>query len=150
MHAASVYPEPGSNSLNMIYQGCRDATIIPSLSALLTLKSSLFFKFKRIFGVFYILSLLFNFQGASLSPVWVTALLLYQNRFPLSIPFFKFFQSFFARLSSRYLPFAPAVLPLLAFVYSVFTAALADSFVIISAHIPIVNYFFHLFLRSVF
>ena len=65
MHAASVYPEPGSNSLNMIYQGNLGYHHTEFVCSTY-FKELINFKFKRIFGVFYILSLLFNFQGASL------------------------------------------------------------------------------------
>ena len=76
MHAASVHPEPGSNSLI----SCIVSPLGPSLSVFvprtfrflcsLTCKS-LFIFFKRIFGVFLlhdsfsstVLVLLFNFQG---------------------------------------------------------------------------------------
>ena len=93
MHAASVYPEPGSNSLNMIYQGYLSNHHTEFVCSTY-FKELIIFKFKRIFGVFYILSLLFNFQGASRT-FWGAALLLYQNLFSLSTLFWKFFQSFF-------------------------------------------------------
>ena len=118
-------------------------TIIPSLSALLTLLE-LFFKFKRIFGVFYFSSLLFNFQGASLSTFWRTALLLYQNRFPLSSTFLKFFQIFWSAQSCSYRP------SFLCLLFGFALSALADSFVIISILLPFVNRFFHLFSPSTF
>ena len=148
MHAASVHPEPGSNSLNMLYQGDLSISIISSLSCSTYFKELIIFKFKRIFGVFYILSLLFNFQGASLPTFWGAAWLLYQNLFPLSIPFLKFFQSF---LSFLFKPSALLLQRLSYSLYSVsFASALAVSFVIISIHHPIVNYFFQHFLASIF
>ena len=92
MHAASVYPEPGSNSLNMIYQGYLSNHHTEFVCSSYFVRA-LFLKFKRIFGVFYFSSLLFNFQGASRTS-WGAALLLYQNLFSLSIPFLKFFKVF--------------------------------------------------------
>ena len=105
MHAASVYPEPGSNSLNMIYQGYISATIIPSLSALLTLKSSLFLNSKEFSESFIFSSLLFNFQGASLS-AFCGQLCYYIKTVSLcQVLFSKFFEFFSKRFALLLQPF---------------------------------------------
>ena len=148
MHAASVYPEPGSNSLNMIYQGCF-ATIIPSLSALLTLKSSLFLnskEFSESFTFCHCCSIFKELRCRFLSDsfVIISKPLFFVNTF------FKVFSKFFLKLSARLSAFCSCSASLTCFRFSVFTVALADCFVIISAHTYIVNYFFHLFSPSIF
>ena len=106
MHAASVHPEPGSNSRKIC---------IKSLSAFQSFRaiySSLSFTFVWVvFSLrnsrvslshilcFILYSLLFNFQWpfASLSSSFLStaALLLYHMTYPLSIPFFNLFCRFF-------------------------------------------------------
>ncbi len=96
-HAASVHPEPGSNSLIycILHQPFRISTTSVFVRSYCFLEHLL--KFKRIFRSLYISSL-FNFQGA---PVSSTALLLYHFALPMSIPFFNFFEIF----SKFFLPY---------------------------------------------
>ena len=95
MHAASVYPEPGSNSLNMIYQGYISVTIIPSLSALLTLKSSLFLNSKEFSESFTFRHCCSIFKELRFPP-FGGQLCYYIKTFSLCQHFFKsFFKVFF-------------------------------------------------------
>ena len=99
MHAASVHPEPGSNSLMFcIYS--------PRIPPRLIHQSDLFllfylfrvsFFFKRISESLHFLCfvLLFNFQWAARRPLFGTACLLYHFSTTLSIPFPKLFLPFF-------------------------------------------------------
>ena len=99
MHAASVHPEPGSNSLkNCISTGFPriDPNLLDVRSFALITQS--FFKFKRIFGVFVhrCCSIFNEPTAASLAvPRSVTACLFYHSQELLSTPFQNFFQSFF-------------------------------------------------------
>ena len=90
MHAASVNPEPGSNSrLKKFYlsyllycslRNCRDLVLVPIQVPYLVL-------FVRTF-VLCTISSLFNFQGSICALVW-SAWLLYHRFFKLSRLFFK-------------------------------------------------------------
>ena len=105
MHAASVHPEPGSNSLMYCIGGHLATTIFlsglflePFGSCSLTCKS-LFIFFKRIFGVFVrvyisIDTVVFVVQFSRSSLPHRTACLLYHFPPPLSIPFLSFFPLF--------------------------------------------------------
>ena len=105
MHAASVHPEPGSNSLkNCISTGFPriDPNLLDVRSFALITQS--FFKFKRIFGVFvHCCCSIFNEPTAvSLAvPRSVTACLFYHRPELLSTPFQNFFQSFFCGATSE-------------------------------------------------
>ena len=127
-HAASVRPEPGSNSLKIISK--HPQVFKPFLELNRSFRHSLTFLFRfrnlckstfcfsqnsrNLFRVF--VSSLFNFQGAYLclrTSVLATALLLYQTPPPLSTLFLDFFYSFFPSLnppacSAKMLPFIPA------------------------------------------
>ena len=112
MHAASVHPEPGSNSLIYCIGAYLSITIFlsglflePFGSCSLTCKS-LFIFFKRIFGVFFVsvslqtpLSLLFNFQGAR---CLTGQLVYYITPLPLCQYLFLSFLSFFYFLCISY------------------------------------------------
>ena len=104
-HAASVHPEPGSNSLMFV---CQALSRLPSCIRAIFLLFTCFwvsFILQKNFGVsiHLILSikccclLLFNFQWAlpprrlSFDPLSLTACILYHIAPPLSIPFFNFF-----------------------------------------------------------
>ena len=111
MHAASVYPEPGSNSLNMLYtssQASPPSRIhIRVLPALLTLKS--FFKNSKefseslYFGHQNTWILLFNFQWAVLfAALPCGSQLIYYTT--LSFVCQEVFQTFFKFFSSSRLP----------------------------------------------
>ena len=105
MHAASVHPEPGSNSLMYCIGGHLATTIFlsglflePFGSCSLTCKS-LFIFFKRIFGVFVrvyisIDTVVFVVQFSRSSLPHRTACLLYHLPPLLSIPFLSFFPLF--------------------------------------------------------
>ena len=105
MHAASVHPEPGSNSLKIVYsiRFCpelisthqSDLVMLIYYKELLTL--SKLFKFKRIFGVFFLVHLLlFNFQWAIRCRLSLTACILYHIKFRLSSGFLKVFYFLFS------------------------------------------------------
>ena len=100
MHAASVHPEPGSNSLkNCISTGFPriDPNLLDVRSFALITQS--FFKFKRIFGVFvHRCCSIFNEPSAVPAPasVCVTACLSYHKDIRLSRGFPKVFQLFSA------------------------------------------------------
>ena len=115
MHAASVHPEPGSNSLkNCISTGFPriDPNLLDVRSFALITQS--FFKFKRIFGVFVhrCCSIFNEPTAASLAaPRSVTACLFYHSQELLSTPFQNFFKVFSAvcprRITSpRQLPYS--------------------------------------------
>ena len=113
MHAASVHPEPGSNSLkNCISTGFPriDPNLLDVRSFALITQS--FFKFKRIFGVFvHCCCSIFNEPtAASLAvPRSVTACLFYHSQELLSTPFQNFFSKFFLQLAPG--GFLPATAP---------------------------------------
>ena len=130
MHAASVYPEPGSNSLNMIYHGPFD----PSYRVcLLFLLFRALFLIQKNFRSLFFSSLLFNFQGSS--PALSGGQLCYYIKTfsPCQVLFSKFFKLFSLTASRFFLP-----------------SALADSLTIISSLSPFVNHFFQHFLPSLF
>ena len=115
MHAASVHPEPGSNSLKnciTIRQSLHCFDLLDVRSFALITQS--FFKFKRILGVFvHCCCSIFNEPTAvSLAvPRSVTACLFYHSQELLSTPFQNFFQSFFCGVppedsSPRQLPYS--------------------------------------------
>ena len=108
MHAASVHPEPGSNSLkNCISTGFPriDPNLLDVRSFALITQS--FFKFKRIFGVFVhrCCSIFNEPTAASLAaPRSVTACLFYHSQELLSTPFQNFFKVFSAACLRRIPP----------------------------------------------
>ena len=105
-HAASVHPEPGSNSLMFV---CQAPQCLPSCIRAIFYALYLFFEYlfilQKNFGVsihliiFHQMLLsccsIFNElcrRSRSLSePLSLTACILYHTPFPLSIPFFNFF-----------------------------------------------------------
>ena len=109
MHAASVHPEPGSNSRKIVYEtSFRTLDIFLRAWLLFTfcLSSILFQRIHEICSCTYFYALYFShccsifndrtiFRSPSL-PLFATAWLLYHNVFALSIPFLKFFQNFFS------------------------------------------------------
>ena len=125
MHAASVHPEPGSNSRKIFYYiRPRSVTIIFELFILASFTLlSIYNSFDEICTCFLLCTylLLFNFQWP-FAAFFATALLVYHNTFALSIPFWKFFKffqlfSFFSSVlfsraldySTTYLPFCQAL-----------------------------------------
>ena len=99
MHAASVNPEPGSNSLkNCIFSHSRELIPFSELFILASLLLVLFSKcFNEISALFSARNfMLFNFQGAILARFPKRAQLLYIILFVLSIEFPKYF-SFFSK-----------------------------------------------------
>ena len=97
MHAASVHPEPGSNSLKIVYQAVLPA-LIQSLRVILLLDylKELFLKFKRIFGVFFVHFVVVQF---SMSDSLSVELPLRDSLFilPHLLPFVKGFSKLFSK-----------------------------------------------------
>ena len=133
MHAASVHPEPGSNSRYHCIKTCVATRFNLYIELLLLafyfcLSSILVWIVRDPLHILYMLCtslLLFNFQG-SFAAACATAWLLYHNRLALSIPFWKVFY-FFSRFFSRWLRFA---------------TLLSDSLHIIPQAERLVKYFF--------
>ena len=176
MHAASVYPEPGSNSLLIVlYRFLRNVTIEFVCSAYFCTFCKVCSSYLKEFSRTLFVSLLFNFQcprspfSLGLSPSPQAASLVYTIYSRLSIPFFKFFQVFLFFFSSC-LPSAP-LLCALGFLYSeksfsphlpsvsttpcislsiVLAAALAATVRSIPHHLPIVKWVFSLFSTFLF
>ena len=98
-HAASVHPEPGSNSLKNLYILGQSllCPLIPSSELILaSFPKSTVQSFST--RSFFVLSLLFNFQGPSAAlfvPLPEAARLFYHIPPPLSTPFLTFFSLFF-------------------------------------------------------
>ena len=145
MHAASVYPEPGSNSLNMIYQGYlgnhhTEFVCSTYFKELIFLNSK---EFSESFTFCHCCSIFKELRAPS-----EVQLCYYIKTSFLCQYFFQVFSKFFLSCFKRF-DLAPVVaFPLLLFGFC--ASALAVSLVIISTTCPIVNYFFHLFLRSTF
>ena len=102
MHAASVHPEPGSNSRkNSIISNPSGSAItfssyfILASLTLLRIYNSLTRSAHTHFFMLCTSLLLFNFQWPLLPPFRRTAWLLYHTIFYLSIPFLNFFEKFF-------------------------------------------------------
>ena len=95
MHAASVHPEPGSNSLNFVYlqQISLSLNILELILLYYYLRASFTF-FQKNFRSFVCLSCCSIFNEPCLSPLSATTFLLYHIPSRLSIPFFNFFQLF--------------------------------------------------------
>ena len=99
MHAASVHPEPGSNSLKIVYQaGC--PALIQSLRVILLLNylKELFLKFKRIFGVFFVHFVVVQFSMSDSLSVELPlrdSLLILPHLHPFVKGFLKLFSKFF-------------------------------------------------------
>ena len=123
MHAASVHPEPGSNSRYLLYylaHGFPFRLITSSLSSLALSFLPIFLELCSLLKVLrdpfahilpymlVLLLLLFSFQGSTLPP-HRAARLLYHFPTLLSTPFFNFFGFFlfFAILSEKGAGFAP-------------------------------------------
>ena len=159
-HAASVHPEPGSNSRikyftvlgTAIYLFELDSLfllfpwvsqfVIESCVLLWNLTSSLV-RLSTFLALFSRLSL-FNFQGTVSLPLFATAYLVYHTQFRLSRGFqnfFKFLFDIFVRSKSQFLA-SFRVLP-------VFLASRAPaplrSFIILPLSSPFVNPFLHFF-----
>ena len=113
MHAASVHPEPGSNSRkNFISNTLRRLTSSRAIYLSFTFcLSSILNKLWRDqylhLQCFVLLSCCSIFNDRCY-PFLRTAWLLYHNQNPLSIPFFNFFQKFFRILPN---PFSRALKP---------------------------------------
>ena len=142
-HAASVRPEPGSNSLKYCIKTAEAASTYFRAQSLFSILTYHFF-FRcilcsfRNYCVRVLLSpkksrvpfpSLFNSQGSLLRQVGSppeTALLFYHNPSPLSSTFFNFFYSFFLLFSLSYTH--PGVFVLASSKYTISCIALAFSF----------------------
>ena len=150
-HAASVRPEPGSNSLKycintsfdvptyfrvyrLIFD--TDVSLIPLTLTLIGITVEKYF-FSQILIGFLFFSL-FNFQGSIPLPLSRTAYWVYHIQLTLSTPFFNFFKVFpaFSKFCFCDIPFSQTLAPLprRAFVYR-----------ILSLTLSLVNTFFDLF-----
>ena len=99
MHAASVHPEPGSNSLKIVYQAVLPA-LIQSLRVILLLDylKELFLKFKRIFGVFFVHFVVVQFSMSDSLSVELPlrdSLFILPHLHPFVKGFLKLFSKFF-------------------------------------------------------
>ena len=99
MHAASVHPEPGSNSLKIVYQAVLPA-LIQSLRVILLLNylKELFLKFKRIFGVFFVHFVVVQFSMSDSLSVELPlrdSLFILPHLLPFVKGFLKLFSKFF-------------------------------------------------------
>ena len=106
MHAASVHPEPGSNSLKIVYQAVLPA-LIQSLRVILLLDylKELFLKFKRIFGVFFVHFVVVQFSMSDSLSVELPlrdSLFILPHLLPFVKGFLKLFSKFFAESVVRF------------------------------------------------
>ena len=160
-HAASVHPEPGSNSRIKYFTVLGTAIYLFELDSLFyffpwvsqfviklcvllwNLTSSLV-RLSTFLALFSRLSL-FNFQGTGLLPLFATACIVYHTQFRLSRGFQNFFQVSFRHFRSLQVAFfcffSALSLSLLAFR----APAPLRSFIILPLSSPFVNPFFHLF-----
>ena len=109
MHAASVYPEPGSNSLKKYpHDAWRRNYLFRAFSLALTyfflrvfrvlIDTVYFLRNQRVSALFPRLSL-FNFQGPNFHRLFCDSLLIVSQRFLFVKRFLKFFQKTFRQIS---------------------------------------------------
>ena len=160
-HAASVHPEPGSNSRIKYFTVLGTAIYLFELDSLFyffpwvsqfviklcvllwNLTSSLV-RLSTFLALFSRLSL-FNFQGTGLLPLFATACIVYHTQFRLS----RGFQNFF-RVSFRHFRSLQVAFFLLLFCALLVSPCLSGpaplrSFIILPLSSPFVNPFFHFF-----
>ena len=143
MHAASVYPEPGSNSLNMIYQGYLSNHHTEFVCSSYFVRA-LFLNSKEFSESFTFRHCCSIFKELRFPPFGGQLYYYIKTVFLCQVLFSKFFKFFRSAQSCSYRP------SFLCLLFGFVLSALADSFVIISILLPFVNRFFHLFSPSTF